>query len=222
MRVAELFRRFQQSMRSRLDFAKLERSGSIHLYAGDIPQNGRYSRCVGLSLTQRDPQHILHDVTQRLPLARCSVDSYQSEDVFEHIEFNRLSAVVEDIHRVLKPGGVFRLSLPDYRCDILFDRCLKNESGNIVFDPGGGGDFVDNRVVDGGHLWFPCFETVQTLLLHSPFSRIDFSHFYDEKNTAITHRIDYSIGHVQRTPDHDTRVMSPYRPMSIVVDCIKT
>ena len=43
----------------------------------------------------------------------------------------------------------------------------------------------------------------------------------DEMGKGVTHPIDYSIGHVMRTPDHDERVKNPYRPMSLVVDCIK-
>ena len=33
--------------------------------------------------------------------------------------------------------------------------------------------------------------------------------------------IDYSICYIQRTPDNDSRVADPRRPMSIVVDAIK-
>ena len=37
----------------------------------------------------------------------------------------------------------------------------------------------------------------------------------------IVNKIDYSYGYISRTPDHDERVQTPYRPMSIVVDCYK-
>ena len=47
------------------------------------------------------------------------------------------------------------------------------------------------------------------------------AYYYDESGKGITKTIDYSIGHVMRTPDHDERVQNPFRPMSIVVDCIK-
>ncbi len=37
----------------------------------------------------------------------------------------------------------------------------------------------------------------------------------------LLQKIDYSKGYIYRTPDHDSRVKNPYRPMSIVVDCHK-
>jgi len=113
------------------------------------------------------------------------------------------------------------LSLPDYGCDILRNRTQKNEAGKLLFDPGGGGDFVNGEVINGGHLWFPLYKTVKELLEKTRFQSIRFYHYYDESGRGVTNPIDYSIGHLIRTPDHDDRVKQPYRPMSIVVDCLK-
>lgn len=44
--------------------------------------------------------------------------------MFEHIEYKALHRVFDDIHRILKPGGLFRLSVPDYRCDVYARRSL--------------------------------------------------------------------------------------------------
>jgi predicted SAM-dependent methyltransferase len=191
------------------------------LYAGDIPRNNLYGKFIGLSQTQANSQHIQHDVTNKLPLGNSCVDIYQSEDVFEHIEPNKLPSIINEIHRVLKPGGIFRLSLPDYQCDILLTRTQKNENGELLFDPGGGGKLIDGKVINGGHVWFPVYKTVKDMLEQTNFSDIRFYHFYDELGNGVTKPIDYAIGYINRTPDHDERVMNPYRPMSIVVDCIK-
>jgi SAM-dependent methyltransferase len=112
--------------------------GSI-LYVGDIPRKPEYANCFGLSLSQNNINHIKHDITKRIPLPDSSVQIVQSEDVFEHIEPMLLVEIINDIHRILKPGGIFRLSMPDYRCDFLHDRSIKDEQGTILFDPGGGG-----------------------------------------------------------------------------------
>jgi len=194
---------------------------AIYLYAGDVPQNGLYDRFVGLSLTQANSQHIKHDVTKRLPLKDSCVDIYQSEDVYEHIEPEKLTTVINEIYRVLKPGGIFRLSLPDYQCDILYNRTLKSKDGELLFDPGGGGNFVNGEVVNGGHVWFPTYMTVRNILENTLFEEVRFYHYYNQTGEAVTNPIDYSIGHVMRTPDHDERLREPFRPMSIVVDCIK-
>lgn len=120
---------------------------------------------------------------------------------------------------MLKPGGIFRLALPDYRCDILNSRTVENEQGELLFDPGG--EFVDGKAINGGHLWFPNYVTVKEILEQTAFTEIRFYHYYNQSGNGVTEPVDYSIGHVMRTPDHDKRVQDPYRPMSIVVDCIK-
>ena len=208
---------------SALSFAALAGWKQIRLYAGDVPDLPEYADkgLVGLSLTANDARHIRHDITKPYPLADGTVDSYQAEDVFEHIEYEKLVDVIDEIHRVLKPGGFFRLSVPDYRCDILRNRSLYNVTGEIAFDPIGGGAFRDGRVVDGGHVWFPTYEKVKRLIERSKFDDFKFYHYYDENGQSVTNEIDYSKGYVMRTPDHDARVQNPYRAMSIVVDMFK-
>jgi SAM-dependent methyltransferase len=209
-----------------LEFNDLVDRDNICLYAGDKACRGEQDKkFVGLSINKQDSQHIKHDVTKTFPLKTSTVDLFQSEDVFEHIDYKNLSAVIDEIFRILKVGGIFRLSLPDYRCDVLYNRSQKDDFGNIIFDSGGGGKLVNGKVTDGGHLWFPVFETVFFLLHNSKFmtnGSINFLHYYDTNGIGITNPIDYTNFMVSRTPDHDLRVKYPYRPMSIVVDCVKT
>ena len=73
----------------------------------------------------------------------------------------------------------------------------------------------------GAHLWFPVWESVKALADQSPFPKAEFYHYYDENGQSVTHPIDYTLGYVDRTPDHDKRVQHPYRALSIVVDLIK-
>ena len=221
MTIRRVLNRLRDLFSHKVSFDDLLSREAIYLYAGDIPQNGLYNKFVGLSLTQANSQHIRHDVTKKLPLPDSCVDVFQSEDVFEHIPPEKLIAVINEIYRVLKPGGIFRLSLPDYRCDILYNRTLKSKDGKLLFDPGGGGKFVDGKVINGGHVWFPTYEKIRSILENTLFEEIRFYHYYNQEGETVTNPIDYSIGHVMRTPDHDERVREPYRPMSIVVDCIK-
>lgn len=118
-------------------------------------------------------------------------------------------------------GGYLRISIPDYRFDIYNNRCIKDNDGKIVFDPDGGGSFVDGKVCDGGHLWFPTYESTLELVKKTNFTKYEFYHYYDTDGTPVTKKIDYSKGFVQRTPDNDERDKSPFRPMSIVVDLMK-
>jgi len=180
----------------------------IYLYAGDIPDRNMYDKFIGLSKIKSDAKHIKHNLINRHPIKDNSVDIYASEDVFEHIEYKYILNIINDIHRILKPRGVFRLSMPDYACDILIKRSII-ENGRVIKD----------TVVD--HEWFPTYSVVKNLLEKSLFTNINFLHYYDENGTSINHNIDYSISHIKRTPDHDSRVKNPYRTLSVVVDCVK-
>tara|TARA_B110001452_G_scaffold265957_1_gene271691 strand:+ start:5452 stop:6084 length:633 start_codon:yes stop_codon:yes gene_type:complete len=209
-----------------VNFEDIQNNENIYLYAGDMSEQRRTCKpFIGLSLNQSNLYHIRHNVTDNIPLLENSVNIYQSEDVFEHIEYNKQISMFNDIYKLLKPGGLFRLSMPDYRCDLLYERSFKDENGNIYHDPGGGGsyDYLNSKVVDGGHVWFPKYESVLKLFEQSNFdiSNVNFLQYYNEQNSPIINPIDYSNGYISRTPDHDKRVQEPSRPMSIVVDAYK-
>lgn len=191
----------------------------IRLYAGDVHKQKEYEGLIGLSLSRNDQNHLRHDITQPFPLMDNSVDSFQAEDVLEHIPYEKLVPVINEIYRVLKPDGLFRLSVPDYGCDVLQNRSIKDEKGQIVFDPGGGG-----TPENPGHVWFPRIDTVMQLLTKTKFhesGKIELLHYYNKDGTFAAKPIDYSKGHVRRTPDFDERVKNPYRPMSLVINLIK-
>lgn len=205
-------------------FQDLSNSDKIYLYLGDMPfqrRNITEKNFIGLSLSQNNLFHIRHDITKPMALESNSVDIVQSEDVMEHIDYPKLNDCINEIYRVLKPNGLFRLSMPDYACDILKDRSRKDENGNIIFDAGGGGSYdeINKKVINGGHVWFPTYETVKSLLNSTNFSKINYLHYYDEREKPVTNTIDYSVGWISRTPDHDKRVHN--KPLSIVVDCYK-
>ena len=199
----------------------------IQLYAGDIPLGHPQSRThIGLSLDTENHNHIKHDITKPFLTADNSIHSFQSEDVFEHIEYEKMPDVLDEIYRVLKPGGLCRISVPDYRCDILYDRSLKTQSGELVFDPIGGGQLVIDSetniftVTNGGHVWFPTYENVKNIIEKTKFStegKYEFLHCYYSDGVELK-EVDYFLGYISRTPDHDERVKNPRRPMSIVVD----
>ena len=68
-----------------LEWDDLQNFSPIRLYAGDIPEMEEYKNLIGLSIAKKDYRHISHNVTKPFPLKDNSIDSFQSEDVFEHI-----------------------------------------------------------------------------------------------------------------------------------------
>ena len=150
-----------------MKFNDIINNDNIFLYCGDIVKQRRdYTNTpfIGLSLHRDNQYHIQHDMTLPIPLKDNTVDIVQSEDVMEHIEYSMLKKSIDEIFRVLKPGGLFRLSMPDYKCDVLYNRSEKDCNGNIIFDSGGGGryDRINKKVITGGHVWFPVFNSVIT------------------------------------------------------------
>jgi SAM-dependent methyltransferase len=195
-----------------------------NLYAGNLRRGlPQWRTHIGLTPFAPTPRNIPHDITEPYPIASNVIDLYQSEDVFEHVPDHMFGAILNEIHRVLKVGGVFRLSLPDYHCDIYRDRTLKRADGSLLFDPGGGGQLSTlGRVADGGHLWFPTIEQVRGMVESSAFAgQAEYLHYTNADGTFSMKPIDYRLGHIQRTPDHDKRVASRPRPLSIVVDMRK-
>ena len=215
-----------------MSFKDIQHLQNIYLYCGGMHANRRIltgKPFIGLDRFPHNkypPQfHIRHDLLNKFELNDNSVDIIQSEDVFEHIEYSQLKNIFNEIYRVLKPNGLFRLSMPDYDCDVLYNRSTFDKEGNIVFDAGGGGSYniMTKKVENGGHLWFPTYKSVKPLLESTNFSnnKIHYLHYYDENKKPIINNIDYSMGYISRTPDNDKRVQNPRRPMSIVVDCYK-
>jgi SAM-dependent methyltransferase len=207
------------------DWETVRAGPSAKLYAGKLRRSlPQFRSHFGLTPFFPSMRNIPHDICSPIPLLDASVDVYQSEDVFEHVPYEKLPAVFDDIYRVLKPGSLFRLSVPDYGSDLHRERSLRDGDGNIVFDPGGGGGFENGEVVGGGHVWFPTYENVQDLFANSRFSRegkVRVLHATKGPNDFILEPIDYSLGYVQRTPDNDHRARAPRRPLSIVVDAYK-
>lgn len=62
----------------------------------------------------RWPGHIRHmDLSRPLPFSASSVDAIYGSHVLEHLHFEDAMALLAECRRVLKPGGVLRLVLPD-------------------------------------------------------------------------------------------------------------
>ena len=63
----------------------------------------------------RDTVLMSYDLRLGLPLESHSCSFIYSSHFFEHLEYRHGLKLMKDCQRVLKPGGTFRLALPDYR-----------------------------------------------------------------------------------------------------------
>lgn len=59
-------------------------------------------------------QHVLvHDLRKGIPLADSDADAVYHSHVLEHIDREHVADFLAEIHRILKPGGVHRIVVPD-------------------------------------------------------------------------------------------------------------
>ncbi len=63
--------------------------------------------------TQWDKRTVKHDIRKKLPFAENSVDYAYSSHVIEHFTQDEALIICQNVHRVLKAGGIFRLVVPD-------------------------------------------------------------------------------------------------------------
>ena len=63
-------------------------------------------------MTEWDPEIQRHDI-RKLPYSDGSVDAVYSSHTLEHVYIDEARQVLREVSRVLKPGGLVRLALPD-------------------------------------------------------------------------------------------------------------
>jgi hypothetical protein len=69
---------------------------------------------VNIELTRHQDTTICLDIRRKLPFASESAVRVLAEHIIEHIDFvDDLPLVLSELHRVLEPGGVLRIIVPD-------------------------------------------------------------------------------------------------------------
>jgi hypothetical protein len=213
---------------------KLLSDSNKYIYFGNLlPQEAQYKSdlFIGLALTKMYDKNIVHDATTSLPFADNSIIGFQSQDVFEHIGYEKIRDILDDIFRCLRPGGIFRLSLPDYNSPLLKSRSLYDCEGNVLCDAAMGGSVkasmnggLDVNFAQGGnsHLWFPTYRKVLHVIVSSRIrkcSSISIHQAWIDSKTYVCRDFDQTIMPVVRTPPRDMRANG--KPISIVIDFIK-
>lgn len=119
---------------------------------------------------------ICWDLTRgRLPLADGSMDGVFTEHCIDCIPHAYFVRTLAEVHRVLKPGGVFRVVLPDG--ELYFDLYQKRKTDKSVVFPYGEheatGMISVNRYVRGGtHQYSYDRESLELFLRNAGFSSV--------------------------------------------------
>ena len=218
-----------------VSFYNLHKWSGKNLYFGSIfPHEKQFSmgNFIGLALSRKFDNDIVHNAYDPFPISSGSVKKIQSQDVFEHLDYTRIPMILNEVYRVLAPGGVFRLSVPDYRSSVLRSRSAFDENGEVLADLMMGGsvsyDHVNNRRVASfiktgdAHVWFPTIEKVKMLVgmsdIHS-CSKIIYYHYHAEDGEIVCDPFPDDEMPIMRAPPFDMRANG--LPISIIVDFIK-
>ncbi|MBC8551752.1 MAG: methyltransferase domain-containing protein [Candidatus Brocadiales bacterium] len=73
----------------------------------------RYYSCGEYCSLLRDHQFIHHDLARGIPLTDQSVDFIYSSHFLEHLHLENAENLLRESFRVLKPGGIIRICVPD-------------------------------------------------------------------------------------------------------------
>lgn len=210
-------------------------SSDLYLYFGSLGLRERQYQIpnfIGLALEPAHDRELRHDLRQPLNFPDNSAAKIQAQDVLEHLPLDLVPAVLTEVYRVLAPGGVFRLSVPDYRSPLLRKRSVYDSDGNVLADLMMGGSVAYEEhdkaatarfAEDGGaHLWFPTYERVLELVLKSEIrkaSDIQFYQYFRNDRDFVVLDIPENEMLVKRSVPRDMRAGGA--PVSIVVDFVK-
>jgi SAM-dependent methyltransferase len=174
------------------------------------------------------PLEVAADIRSALPFPDNSFHGAQSQDVLEHVPFERAIFAVEELVRVVRPGATIRISVPDYRAELNRSSSVYDDAGKILCDlrMGGAvvyesGSLIVQFAEDGdAHLWFPTLELMKQLL--APVENrcdVQFLHYIDPQHGDVKRKFLNEPFFVSRIPELDFRANG--RPLSIVVDLTK-
>lgn len=215
---------------------KYWRKRSPNLYLGSIEKaqiQRKDGSFIGTSIYPMHFFEIFCDLSRAcLPFASSTIYKVQGEDVLEHLNYEQLPNLFDEIYRVLVIGGVFRVSVPDYQAPFLLKRCVFDYSGEIVldastdsnvgFDIVSGTPTLHNDALGNSHLWFPTHNLLLQLIQESHFknsSEVVLYHGYFSKVDFVTEVIPDHTMPVRRSPPGDFR--NEGKPISLVLDIIK-
>jgi predicted SAM-dependent methyltransferase len=155
---------------------------------GNCHPNELYKNYISVDLAADYEGWIVrHDLRNPIPLPDNSITRVHTEDFIEHLDFDAIKNLLAESYRLLLPGGVMRIGVPDYN----------NPKDRQYLNKGS-----DPRLPL--HLTLTNYNVMKKLIELSPFARYQFYHYWDGDN-FINKEIDYSLGFIKRTPDNDPR-----------------
>ena len=113
--------------------------------------------------------------------------------------YDKIPFVLDEIHRVLIPSGVFRLSIPDYRSPLLSKQSIYDSKSHVVcglttgatafYDSKSGEAKVRFKEDGKAHVWFPKYELILDLMMRSNIRNSEkiffYQYFFDDAQFRV-------------------------------------
>lgn len=166
----------------------------------------------------RFPSNVAYgDIVKGLPVAPNSCDGIYCSHILEHLSLNDFRTAIHNTNKLLRPGGIFRLVLPDLEYSI--DRYKKNPSRDAALDfmletslgyknrPNGIRGFVVAWLGNSQHLWMWDFKSLTAELEEAGFIEIRRASFNDSglpifDSVEDKDRWENCLGIECKKPDH--------------------
>lgn len=182
-----------------MEWSEVKSKSPIYLNIGgylDCDPSPLYKNYISVDMSDHAGKgsSVPHDLTRPLPLEDNSVDRILTEHFLEHTTPADMEKILDEFHRVLKPGGIVRAAVPDY-----------NHPRDLPYLKKGS----DPRHTD--HFTLTTYSKIKDIVSRTRFQTAHFYQYWDESSNFVYSSVDYSLGHIKRTPDNDPRCKMPSR-----------
>ena len=132
------------------------------------------------------------DLRKQLPFPANSVDFIYNEHFLEHLTVEEGISAIKDFFRILKPGGVMRIAMPDLKITIqtYLDEDWK-ENGKAFLEKYGLA-FIQTRAESinisfrcWGHKWLYDWEELERRLKEAGCEKIKRCHLFESEHNAL-------------------------------------
>ncbi|MBA3487510.1 MAG: methyltransferase domain-containing protein [Lysobacter sp.] len=159
-----------------------------------------------ISSPRFSPSVVYADVVRGLSLPGGSARIVYSSHVLEHLALADLVVALEEIHRVLAPGGVFRSVLPDLDCDV--QRYLESDADDRASEfmrstllglerrERGLRNALRSWLGNSRHLWMWDYRSMAHRLSQAGFAEIRLARYGDSSDPAFA-----EVEQIQRWED---------------------
>ena len=187
----------------KIDYFAKKRDADIQLYLNSEAQKKLQIGCQdhpmkGWLNADINPLHeeiILMDATKPFPLPNDTFEFIFSEHMIEHIGFQEGLAMMKECYRVMKTGGVIRLSTPNIKFLIELYNEPKSETQKKYLDFSKR-YFSDNRPIldtiiinnffrDWGHQFIHDFKTLEYILAQAGFKNVKQCEVYKSEYAVL-------------------------------------